>query len=367
MRMLLALLSAAAASLVPGALAVPGERSAVMGDLHWCSTLCLCHKGMEMQCFDRSQIYSLLQISSHYAMKLERAKWLLEERVHWCNDLCLCHTGNNKEFQCIAESKLEEFIGESVDGALLYSTRPREEEEAAAEAEVDQQEEAEAEHRRRSEERKRKRQRKNKKRVKEDEDEEEEALEDTAASAHTSSPPREDAPAAHTTTPLPTAAQPSPAEPEGDAELLPKQEASPPAPPDRHAAAHASPAVPAHAARHPCLARLHARGRQPRAGGVGREGGARRAQDGGAGGVAGPGRTGQRRHGAVMQIRSDVVLNQRILLVTVAVAGIAMLGVLILAVHSCARRRQMAAEEKQARDQPKDDHHVTKINREEEW
>lgn len=41
--------------------------------------------------------------------------------------------------------------------------------------------------------------------------------------------------------------------------------------------------------------------------------------------------------------------------------------VLILAVHSCARRRQMAAEEKRARDQPKDDHHVTKINREEEW
>lgn len=321
--MLLALLSAAAASLVPGALAVPGERSAVMGDLHWCSTLCLCHKGMEMQCFDRSQIYSLLQISSHYAMKLERAKWLLEERVHWCNDLCLCHTGNNKEFQCIAESKLEEFIGESVDGALLYSTRPREEEEAAAEAEADQQEEAEAEHRRRSEERKRKRQRKNKKRVKEDEDEEEEALEDTAASAHTPSPPREDAPAAHTTTPLPTAAQPSPAEPEGDAELLPKQEAVaaspavtamqpptrrlpfPPTPPATHAS-HAStreggsPAPEVSAVREVPVERKT----------VALE----VSQD------------LDELGSAVMQIRSDVVLNQRILLVTVAVAGIAMLG-----------------------------------------
>ncbi|XP_063589101.1 uncharacterized protein LOC134766228 [Penaeus indicus] len=354
MKMLLALLSAAAASLVPGALAVPGERSAVMGDLHWCSTLCLCHNGMEMQCFDRSQIYTLLKINSHYAMKLERAQWLLEERVHWCNDLCLCHTGNNKEFQCIEESTLEEFIGESVDGALLYSTRPREE--AAAVDEADQQEEAKSV-------RKRKRQRKNKKRVREDE-EEEEALEDTAASAYTSSPPHEDAPAAHTTTPLPAAAQPSPAEPEGDAELLPKQEAVaaspavtamqpptrrqpfPPTPPATHAS-HAStreggsPAPEVSAVREVPVERKT----------VALE----VSQD------------LDKLGSDVKQIRSDVVLNQRILLVTVAVAGIAMLGVLILAVHSCARRRQMAAEEKQTRDLPKDDHHVTKIKREEEW
>ncbi|XP_047495788.1 uncharacterized protein LOC125043601 [Penaeus chinensis] len=357
MRMLLALLSAAA-SLVPGALAVPGERSAVMGDLHWCSTLCLCHKGMEMQCFDRSQIYALLQINSHYAMKLERAEWLLEERVHWCNDLCLCHTGNNKEFQCIDESKLEEFIGESVDGALLYSTRPREE--AAAVDEADQQEEAEADHRRRSEERKRKKQRKNKKRVREDEEEEEEALEDTAAS----SPPHEDAPAAHTTTPLPAAAQPSPAEPEGDAELLPKQEAvaASPAVTAMQPPSRRQPLPPTPPATHASHAST-------------REGGSPVPEVSAVREVPVERKTValevsqdlDELGSAVMQIRSDVVLNQRILLVTVAVAGIAMLGVLILAVHSCARRRQMAAEEKQTRDQPKDDHHVTKINREEEW
>nr|XP_027214274.1 LOW QUALITY PROTEIN: uncharacterized protein LOC113807262 [Penaeus vannamei] len=321
MRMLALLWAATALSLAPGALAVPGERSAVMGDLYWCSTLCMCRTGtqMQLQCFDRSQIYSLLMISEHYASKLTRSNWLLEERVHWCNDLCLCHTGSNKEFQCVDESKLEEFIGEAVDGSLLYSARPQEE---AAEDEAAPQEEAEAEHRRRSEERKRKRQRKNKKRVREDEDEEE-ALEDTAASAHTSSPPHEDAPAAHTTTPVPAAAQPSPAEPEGDAELLPKQEAVAASPavtamqPPR-----APPAVHAHAARHPRLARLHAEGGSPapevsavREVPVERKTVALEvSQD------------LDELGSAVLQIRSDVVLNQRILLVTVAVAGIAMLG-----------------------------------------
>lgn len=360
--MLALLWAATALSLAPGALAVPGERSAVMGDLYWCSTLCMCRTGtqMQLQCFDRSQIYSLLMISEHYASKLTRSNWLLEERVHWCNDLCLCHTGSNKEFQCVDESKLEEFIGEAVDGSLLYSARPQEE---AAEDEAAPQEEAEAEHRRRSEERKRKRQRKNKKRVREDDDEED-APEDTAASAHTSSPPHEDAPAAHTTTPVPAAAQPSPAEPEGDAELLPKQEAvaASPAVTAMQPPARRQPYTPTPPATHASHAST-------------REGGSPAPEVSAVREVPVERKTValevsqdlDELGSAVLQIRSDVVLNQRILLVTVAVAGIAMLGVLILAVHSCARRRQMAAEEKQAREQPKDDHHVTKINREEEW
>lgn len=310
---------AMASSLLPEAQAVPGQRTSVMGDLYWCSTLCMCRTGtqMQLQCFERNQIYALLGISSHHAMKMERASWLLEDRVHWCNDLCLCHEGSNKEFQCVEENTLEVFISETVDGSLLYSERPQEELEA--EAEDEQQEEAEAEHRRRSEERKKKRQRKNKKRVKDDE--EEEVHEDAM---HTSRPPREEAPAAHTTTPVPPAeSEPSPAEPEGDAELLPKQEAVaaspavtalqpptrrqpfPPTPPATHAS-HAStreggsPAPEVSAVREVPVERKT----------VALE----VSQD------------LDELGSAVMQIKSDVVLNQRILLVTVAVAGIAMLG-----------------------------------------
>ncbi|XP_071542310.1 uncharacterized protein [Panulirus ornatus] len=68
---------------------------------------------------------------------------------------------------------------------------------------------------------------------------------------------------------------------------------------------------------------------------------------------------------AVMQIKSDVILNQRILLVTVAVAGTAMLGVLIMAVHECSSRRQALTSKK--KDVAKDDDHVTKVNLEEAW
>ncbi|XP_066972143.1 proteoglycan 4-like [Macrobrachium rosenbergii] len=72
---------------------------------------------------------------------------------------------------------------------------------------------------------------------------------------------------------------------------------------------------------------------------------------------------------AVMDIKSDVVLNQRILLVTVVVAGIAMLGVIVLAIHNClASKRQAATEERRgAKEPPKEDNHVTKVNLEEAW
>ncbi|XP_018007586.1 uncharacterized protein LOC108665354 [Hyalella azteca] len=73
----------------------------------------------------------------------------------------------------------------------------------------------------------------------------------------------------------------------------------------------------------------------------------------------------------VAHIRSDVIFNQRILLVTVGVAGVAMLGVVVLALHACCARRSRRAHFTE-NGRPDDLHHhpsstVTKVNINEAW
>lgn len=467
-----------------GVLAEPG--TSVLNELFWCNTLCVCRAKtqVEVQCFDRKQLYNLLGFSEKMVRRLERNNWEMETQVHWCNDLCLCHTKNNREFQCVQEHSLVQFITETVgDRYFLYTEEPEDqikaveevqpvgeegpvkqpaeegnlaeeegpverpveeenpveqpvekessreeepqvEEEISIEKEKPEQEESpvedeypveeehpleseqtveegqplederpveeevsdekeeieKIEHAKRSERRKNKKTRKPKK-IHRKKDHNPPVEEDVAVSPTAGAVPEpttEHVSAPDPTMPLPTTTPSQPAhisahqnQPliEEEAELLPKQEAvaASPAvtamqPPTRRqpfptlATATTAPPHTQHATTYeedPVI--------PPKVSPVLEVPMERKTV------ATEVSQDLEELSDAVMQIKSDVVLNQRILLVTVAVAGIAMLGVLIVAVHGCSRRRHNSSDSKKKRDANKDDNHVAKVNLEEAW
>ncbi|XP_042240286.1 uncharacterized protein LOC121878265 [Homarus americanus] len=362
-------------------LAEPGK--SVMGGLYWCSTLCMCRTEtqVEVQCFNRNQVYGILDFSKRQVKRLEKNNFKIEEKMKWCNDLCLCHAHNDVEFKCGKEESLTSFIKDNIGDMFFYDTdeEPVVEEQQTVEQEqlVEEEEEIEeTEPKRRSGKTKKRKNRKPKQIV--DDVEEVEVVTTEAPLAEPEpEPTTHQVVIPNSTTALPITAPtitttPSlPAHPidhedeapvEEEAELLPKQEAvaASPAvtamqPPTRRQPFPAT--VTAHT---PHASTRESHTNAPKVSAVLEVPVERKT-------VASEVSQDLDELGnAVMQIKSDVVLNQRILLVTVAVAGIAMLGVLILAVHGCSRRRNSSSDTKK-RDASKVDNHVTKVNLEQDW
>lgn len=147
-----------------GALAETG----VMGRLSWCKTLCICETetNREVQCFQEDEIYQLLNFSARSVKRLRRTNWTLEGNVDWCSELCLCNTETSKEFKCTEPGQLTQLILDRIGNTYFLELEEnsyikREEERSVDEVEEEQAElDQEVGHRKRSE---RKKNRKNKK------------------------------------------------------------------------------------------------------------------------------------------------------------------------------------------------------------
>lgn len=368
-----------------GALAEAG----VMGRLSWCNTMCMCETetNREVKCFQEDEIYSLLNVSSRIARRLRRLNWTLEENVYWCDDLCTCNLETGKEFECAEPGRLTQLILDNIGNGYFLepegnSAIKREEERSVDEEEEEAALDQEAGHKKRSERKKNRKNRKLKKNQKvkhrhpteEPEPEPEPEWEPEPEPEWEPQPESEPEPEPENTYPVvqtPTPPSDTPAahvEPtESEAEIiepLPKQEA-----------VAASPAV---TALQPPTRQgqfyTTAESYTPRASAREVEGLSPRIQP-----VVEVPKEKKTVASMVSQdlddlgstvrnIKNDVMLNQRILLVTVAIAGLAMLGVMILAILSCTKRRQnqnSAAAKK--RDGAKDGNHSPKINLEEAW
>lgn len=330
--------------LVGAAAGEPGQ--SVMGGLYWCNTMCVClsKTQSQVQCFERRDIYNLLGFTDRMTRRLLKANFTLESTVHWCNDLCLCHK-SKREFKCIEEEDLNQFINRTIGDMYFYNTGdevPPEESSREEEVVLDQEERVEeAEHNKRSEKRRNRKNRKPKKNARAREEditteapipeaEPEPTTTQQVIMLETTTTPL-------TTSPLTTTLETSPPpdlpqlqedseEEEEEAEMLPKQEAvaASPAvtalqPPTRRqpfpTSVSARPPPP-----HASTKASHTPAAPPKVSAVLEVPVERKT-------VASEVSQDLDELGStVMQIKDDVVLNQRILLVTVAVAGIAMLG-----------------------------------------
>lgn len=105
-----------------GVSADSGHRA--MGRLQWCDPLCICNKqtNEEVQCFQRLQLLTLVGIPAWKGEYLEENEWYLEEKLFWCNDVCLCHKNSKKEFECTDEQSLVNFINDTIGDGYFYDT-----------------------------------------------------------------------------------------------------------------------------------------------------------------------------------------------------------------------------------------------------
>ena len=90
--------------------ALASAAGASLGRLRWCDTLCLCEGDEVRHCFSEGDIFGLLRVEERTVMRLQRAKFQLEQRLMWCSDLCLCHKKGRKNFKCADEAALQEFV-----------------------------------------------------------------------------------------------------------------------------------------------------------------------------------------------------------------------------------------------------------------
>lgn len=318
-----------------GALAETG----VMGRLSWCSTLCMCETNTNatVKCFQEDDIFQLLSINTRLIRRLKKNGWELTNNVNWCSELCLCHIQNGKQFQCTEPGQLTQLIIDNIGNSYFLepegeSVIKREEERSVDEEEEEEQAALEEEvgHRKRSGGKKNRRNRKLKKNQKlkhshHSEDPEPEPESEPEPEPE-SEPEPEPEPAIYSDvqTPMPPANMPT-AQAESMEEViepLPKQEAvaaSPSVtalqPPTRQGQSYstAESYTPMASAREveSFTPRIQPVLEVPKEKKTVASMVSQDLDDLGS---------------TVRNIKNDVMLNQRILLVTVAIAGVAMLG-----------------------------------------
>lgn len=351
-------------------LGVAAEPDTSVG-LHWCSTMCMCPAKTQdqLRCFERAKMFEFLGYADKMARRLLRSGWKMEEKVYWCSDLCLCHTDNDNQFQCVLEDNVNQFINDNFGYRYFYDWRVEVEERAVEDDKEQQAKEAEKN-------KNKKKKNKPKKNVKAREESvtprEEKVQVITPAQPQVESLPTTErvmvmwptttTTLTPTTTTIPTTTTTTKEEVmEEEAELLPKQEAvaASPAVTAMQPPTRRQPFPPTAPAPHASTREVHTL--PPKTSAVLEVPVERKT-------VASEVSQDLDELGTtVHQIKDDVVLNQRILLVTVAIAGIAMLGVVILAVTDCHRRRQLAPDTKKREASATEDNHATKVNLEQAW
>lgn len=342
-------------------------QSSVMGRLSWCSTLCMCETATntEVQCFEEDDVYQLLDFDDRAVARVKKAHWSLASSVQWCNDMCLCNIVTGKEFSCTQPGKIIQLIANRIGTEYFM---PEEDSEIIHETERSVDEDEEMAPRKRTG-------RKNKKngKPKKGRRKHKNQSEDTPEPEPEPEPQPEPEPEVPTTSVTPTTTVDTPTSTsftyhhEDDVEEIDVHGHHEPLP--RQEAVAASPAVTA----------MQTPSRRPLPYSTAKsytppelEGLSPRVQP-----VVEVPKEKKTMASMVSQdlddlgttvrnIKNDVMLNQRILLVTVAIAGIAMLGVLILAIMSCTSRRQQAANNAK-KNSSKEGNHSPKINLEEAW
>ncbi|KAL7632799.1 UNVERIFIED_CONTAM: hypothetical protein RMT77_016865 [Armadillidium vulgare] len=320
-----------------------------LGKLHWCGSLCLCddETNSEMHCFNERQIYSLIDLSPRKIIKLEKINFQLDDKVMWCTEVCLCHKEGKKEFKCTTRQQLEVFINENAPhlskylepeveiydmrdlinahddletGIAGFDVEGGEEAEAGAEAEAEEESHAS---KTRHDKKKNRKHRKNKKKHHDKKDSTEQ-MEETAS-----------------TLALPSTAE-TVTEPEREvlaANIFPQV--------DTNESQMKPSSTPAVLRETPMLE--HPQERKTVT--------AEMSED------------FKDVQKVIEDIKDDVALNQQILLVTVAVASLAMIGVIILFVYVCCIRRPRKGSLKSPRNNGlhQEEKGAGKVNLDEAW
>ncbi|CAL4107373.1 unnamed protein product [Meganyctiphanes norvegica] len=364
-------------------LSIGVEQERYMGDLTWCpESMCLCQIATysEVNCFENEQIYQLLGFNGTKLLKIRRQKLNLPEHFHWCNDLCLCHNKNKMKFQCVTKENLYVFIRDTIGEEKLGEHRLLE---VVEEVEEDLEFVEEPVSHKRKKKGKRKGSKKRKHHIHATTvpsmlEEEFDLVELTSPLATVPPQFEPEPPRFETIAPIFEPDTPR-LEPEapwfepfesfttttdsvvfGEVDGLPKQEA--------HAS---SPSVTAHSAP------IRKQSRMPVSDGDSPQVSTRETD-------LGPPKVSPIREyplerktvagevsqdleelsDAVSKIEDDIILNQRLLLVTCIVAAIAMIGVAVLALYTCSKRRssQSSSQANTTSDSAK-----TKVNLEEAW
>lgn len=297
----------------------------VIDGIYWCNTLCVCRTGtqMEVQCFQWTQLYDLMVSTESEAGGLERDDWLLEGQAHWCTEVCLCNTNNVSQIKCVQKKALIQLVTDHIGDWYLHGTEEDllEEDRTLGERILEQEEEREeVRYRKKSEKRRNRKNRKPKKKVREKE----------GAVIHVENETETEPMTEHALAPSPTipslplniSARQNETEIEETVELLSMQEAASASPTMTTqpsislqnlttTAASASTTPESSRESHTTAVKVSPVREVP----MERKTVASEvSQD------------LDELGSAIMQIKSDVILNQRILLVTVAIAGTALLG-----------------------------------------
>lgn len=362
-----------------GALADSSHK--VMGRLSWCTTntLCMCETetNATVHCYEEDDVFEILGVSTRQVSRLRRTNWSLQTKVYWCSDLCLCNIQTGKNFKCAEPGVLTQLIVNNIGTEYFITPNGESDIKQETERSVDQLEDPsldhEADHRGKAG---RKKNRKNNRKKNQRQKHRKHSSDLQAEPEPEPEPQAEPEPDVHTTTMLP------PVDSWPTAELFSQGQTNEgedikateePEPLPRQEAVAASPAVTAlQPPTRQMLPYSTAESYTPRASPRDVEGLPPRVQP-----VVEVPKEKKTMASRVSQdlddldttvrnIKNDVMLNQRILLVTVAIAGVAMLGVLILAILSCTNRRQ-AANAAKKRDANKEGNHSPKVNLEEAW
>lgn len=346
-------------------------QSGVMGRLSWCSTLCMCETATktEVQCFEEDDVYQLLDFDDRAVARMRRVdSWSLESRVLWCTDMCLCNIQTGKQFSCTQPHKIMQLIANRIGTEYFM---PEEDSEIIHETERSVDEDEGMAPRKKSRGGRKKNKNRNPKN-KPRKHRKSEATQEPEPEPEPTQPEPEPEPELHipttSVTPMTTVDTPTSTSVtyhhEEDAEEIDVHEHHEPLP--RQEAVAASPAIQTPSRRPLPYSTAESytppelEGLSPRVQPVVEVPKEKKtvasmvSQD-----LDDLGST-------VRNIKNDVMFNQRILLVTVAIAGIAMLGVLILAIMVCTTRRQQAANNAK-KNSSKEGNHSPKINLEEAW
>lgn len=330
-----------------GALAESSHR--VMGRLSWCNTLCMCETetNITVKCFEEDDVYQLLRIRSQLVRRLRKTNWSLQTAVYWCSDLCLCNIQTGKEFHCTEPEDLAQLIINNIGNTYFLAPEGESDIKQETERSVDEEEDPlldeEAGHRKRSERKRNKKNRKKKNQRTKHKNHSEDSQQELESEPEPQPEPEADVytPSISLTT-TPPADTPSPTE-----ELFDHQQdymykideveeietSEEPEPLPKQEAVAASPAVTAlQPPTRQMLPYSTEESYTPRAAARDVEGLSPRVQP-----VVEVPKEKKTVASMVSQdlddldttvrnIKDDVMLNQRILLVTVAIAGVAMLG-----------------------------------------
>ncbi|KAF2350246.1 hypothetical protein FHG87_018998, partial [Trinorchestia longiramus] len=92
--------------------------------MRWCHEFCLCPQTSEtkLKCLEEDDIYRLIALNDRQVVRLRRVQWNPIAQLKWCGqENCLCNKETNKQFECVkATSVLTNFIDQASEILTLF-------------------------------------------------------------------------------------------------------------------------------------------------------------------------------------------------------------------------------------------------------